>query len=68
MIPEFSRDPTPDTSNVLNGSKWRTLEDFGNEIKYLDIGITVKNGTDPINFQKINEIMDKYIEEPLAVF
>lgn len=68
MIPVFSRNPTPDTSNVLNGSKWKPLEDFGNEIKYLDIGMTVKNDTDPIHFQRINEILDKYVEEPLAVF
>lgn len=68
MIPVFSRDPTPDNSDVLNGSKWRALEDFGSEIKYLDIGMNVKNDTDPINFQRINEILDKYVEEPLAVF
>lgn len=53
---------------MLNGSKWLPLGEFGGEVNYVDIGDEVKNETDPRGFQKFNELMDKYLEDPLAVY
>lgn len=64
----FFRNPTPDNSDVLSGAKWTPTKDYEYDINYLNIGKFIKNGTNPITFQKINDLMDKYIEGPLVVF
>lgn len=53
---------------MLDGDKWLPMPTYCNEIEHLVIGNTVKNGTNPIEFETINTIMDKYVTDPLTVF
>lgn len=64
------RNPTPKEDPIFNNTLWTPNVNDYQQTQYINIGKTIQEGENPMDFQKIDDLLDKYIEssEPLAVF
>lgn len=65
------RNPIPKADKLFNYTSWLPTVKEYRQSQYVNIGgQTIKNSENPMEFQRVNDLLDKYIEkgELLTVF